>query len=160
MPYYFNYFSFFPFSHWIFHYLPYIFISSLSLILSLSFPRNPFNLSFSQILFLSSFLPLFIFLISNLHIYTRPHINAIIFSLFNRVTFIRKREALWPHEYTCRIDYAHRRNMETRGFHLLSTSTRWTRYKSMCKKAFPAYYVHSLIYAYCAHKRTRGAHAF
>lgn len=27
------------------------------------------------------------------------------------MTFIRKREALCPHEYTCRIDYAHRRNM-------------------------------------------------
>lgn len=27
------------------------------------------------------------------------------------MTFIRKREALCPHEYTCRIDYVHKRNM-------------------------------------------------
>lgn len=81
LPYYFNYFSFFPFSHWIFHYLPYIFISSLSLILSLSFSRNSFNLSFSQILFFSFFLPLFIFLISNLHIHMAAYKCNNIFTL-------------------------------------------------------------------------------
>lgn len=109
MPYYFNYFSFFPFSHFfiIFHtfLFPHFLWSSLyhSLAIYLIYLSHKFYSSLP--------LSLYSFFWFLTFIYTWLHINAIIFLLFNRVTFIRKREALCPHEYTCRIDYAHRRNM-------------------------------------------------